>query len=391
MQTFFTYITSAGLAKLTAAHQSGTPLALTHIAVGDGDGSYPSPTPADTVLVNEVYRAAITGNTVHPSRSNWQVLEMVIPANQGGWTIREVGVFDEDGDLFAVGKYPATYKPTTEEGGATELTVKPIIELAYTNAVTVVYDDSSFMTKTEADALYLTESQADVRYLPIPSGVDTVVSIPSDSTPVAVNALIAAQDKYIPEGRTLTFKFPATLSLDGSIVISGFYGGGQVILCPEAAYTQQFNTTKQAVINFTGFTAGKGGINVYGCAARVSVDSLKITGDLNCDGPLVKVHDNSVADVVSCYLTHAAASSSRCAIRFGYGSTGHISLNYIEFGQWGIVADLTCSVYSAGNEANGGYLPIYGLYSSASIIYKDGNQPTGSMANELTAIGGKIY
>lgn len=140
--SFATIHTNAGLAMMTAAQVSGVPINLTEMAVGDGNGNTVVPDPGQTALVRERYRAAI--NRVYkpdpiglPGKF---AAELVIPATEGGFTMREVGVFDEDGTLFAVGNLPETYKPEASEGAFADTVVR--IEFLATNAdvVTVVAD-----------------------------------------------------------------------------------------------------------------------------------------------------------------------------------------------------------------------------------------------------------
>ncbi|TKD40703.1 phage tail protein [Azotobacter chroococcum] len=110
--TLRTIHTAYGLSRLVAAEITNEPVRLTHMAVGDGNGNPTDPDEAQTQLVRERYRAAV--NRVYPSPSDLRrfTAEMVIPVGVGGFTLREVGVFDETGALFLVGNLPETYKPT---------------------------------------------------------------------------------------------------------------------------------------------------------------------------------------------------------------------------------------------------------------------------------------
>lgn len=138
---FSTIHTTAGLAAMYAA-SSGDPINLTHMAVGDGNGNDVTPDEAQTTLVREVYRATV--NRVYkPDAVNYPNLfsaELVIPATEGGFTMREVGIFDADGTLFAVGNLPATYKPETSEGAFSDTVVR--LEFVATNSdvVSIVVD-----------------------------------------------------------------------------------------------------------------------------------------------------------------------------------------------------------------------------------------------------------
>lgn len=140
---FFTILTATGRNKLAAATATATPLALTQMAVGDGDnGAYYSPTEGQTVLKHEVWRGAINHLAVDANNPNWIVAELVIPDDVGGFYIREVGLFDSAGAMIAVGKFPESYKPTLAAGSNKQLYVRMILEVTNTTAVTLLVDPS---------------------------------------------------------------------------------------------------------------------------------------------------------------------------------------------------------------------------------------------------------
>jgi len=111
MPQFYTVLTDVGQSKLANAVALGQTIDITQLAVGDGGGTLPTPETSRTTLVNEVRRAAINRSEVDAENPNWIVVEQVLPPDVGGWTIREVGIYDVDGDLIGYGNYPETYKP----------------------------------------------------------------------------------------------------------------------------------------------------------------------------------------------------------------------------------------------------------------------------------------
>lgn len=121
--------------KLAQAESTGTAINLTHMAVGDGNGNPVTPNPTQTQLVRERFRATI--NRVYQSANDPLrfTAELVIPASAGGFTLREVGVFDADGSLFAVGNLPATYKPVDTEGAYSDTVVR--LDFMVSNASTI--------------------------------------------------------------------------------------------------------------------------------------------------------------------------------------------------------------------------------------------------------------
>lgn len=137
---FYTLLTNTGLAKITNAQASGTTVNLTQLAVGDGGGQYYDPTETQTALVNEVWRGILNQVKVDEDNENWLIIETAIPAANGGFTIREAGVYDDEGDMIAVAKYPQTYKPDLEEGSAKDLYIRMILEVSNASVVTLKID-----------------------------------------------------------------------------------------------------------------------------------------------------------------------------------------------------------------------------------------------------------
>ena len=126
-------LTNTGLLKIASASPLDQ-LTITDIAVGDGVNPL---SPTATGLVNEVYRD--TAST--PIRSNLYpdtlVFELNVPPTTGGFTVREIGAFDSEGDLIAVGTLDAVTKPTD----GINLTVRINVKLANAAQVDVFYDN----------------------------------------------------------------------------------------------------------------------------------------------------------------------------------------------------------------------------------------------------------
>lgn len=138
--TYFALLTTIGAAKLANATALGSRLNITRMAVGDGDGTLPTPNPAQTKLVNEKRRAALNNLIIDPKNPSQIIAEQVIPENEGGWWIREIGLFDDDGNLIAVANCPETYKPQLQEGSGRIQTVRMILIVSSTDAVTLKID-----------------------------------------------------------------------------------------------------------------------------------------------------------------------------------------------------------------------------------------------------------
>ncbi|HIA0314081.1 phage tail protein [Escherichia coli] len=137
---FYTLLTDIGAAKLASAAALGVPLKITHMAVGDGGGVLPTPDSKQTALVNEKRRAALNMLYIDPQNSSQIIAEQVIPENEGGWWIREVGLYDESGALIAVGNCPESYKPQLAEGSGRTQTVRMVLITSSTDNITLKID-----------------------------------------------------------------------------------------------------------------------------------------------------------------------------------------------------------------------------------------------------------
>lgn len=141
-QKFYTLLTEIGAAKLASAAALGVPLKITQMAVGDGGGVLPTPSAQQIALIAEKRRAALNMLYIDPQNSNQIIAEQVIPETEGGWWIREVGLFDETGALIAVGNCPESYKPQLAEGSGRTQTVRMILITSSTDNITLKIDPS---------------------------------------------------------------------------------------------------------------------------------------------------------------------------------------------------------------------------------------------------------
>lgn len=112
---YFAILTNKGTEKLAQYLQSGEKLTISWVVVGDGNGSIPMPDPGRTALVHEVWRgpAQVTGDLVN---KNVIKATSVIPTDVGGWNVREIGLIDQDGELFAIANAPGYPKISIADG-----------------------------------------------------------------------------------------------------------------------------------------------------------------------------------------------------------------------------------------------------------------------------------
>lgn len=139
---FSTIHTKYGLTAMSRAESTGVPINLTHMAVGDGNGTPVTPDWEQTQLARERFRAAVSRVYQDPDDPTRFTAELVVPATEGGWVMREIGVFDAAGALFAVGNLPETYKPLPEEGSFGDAVLRLSFVVTNASVVTVMVDPS---------------------------------------------------------------------------------------------------------------------------------------------------------------------------------------------------------------------------------------------------------
>ncbi|EFN6684517.1 hypothetical protein EIG56_04790 [Escherichia coli] len=139
---YYAVLTNVGAAKLANATALGAQVEITQMAVGDGNGVLPTPNPAQTALVHELRRKPLNSLSIDPNNANQIIAEQVIPEDEGGWWIREIGLFDKDGDMIAVANCAETYKPQLQEGSGRVQVVRMILIVSSTAAVTLKIDPS---------------------------------------------------------------------------------------------------------------------------------------------------------------------------------------------------------------------------------------------------------
>jgi hypothetical protein len=141
-QEYYSIITNNGLAKHATASLGGDPIDLTHLAVGDSNGTPYNPVATATALQNERYRTTLTYVEIDESNPNQLIIEAIIDETVGPFYVREVGIFDSDGDLFAIGKFPETFKANLPSGSGKRLYVRMILGFASTPQVNLVQSEN---------------------------------------------------------------------------------------------------------------------------------------------------------------------------------------------------------------------------------------------------------
>lgn len=208
---YYAVLTNVGAAKLANATALGAQVEITQMAVGDGNGALPTPNPAQTALVHELRRAPLNSLSIDPKNANQIIAEQVIPEDVGGWWIREIGLFDKDGDMIAVANCAETYKPQLQEGGGRVQVVRMILIVSSTAAVTLKIDPSVVLA---------TRQYVDDQIIQVKAYVDQQLAAHiASSDPHQQYLLEADIDKYIPAGFPLPW--PAATPPTGWLKCNG--------------------------------------------------------------------------------------------------------------------------------------------------------------------------
>ena len=153
-QTYFAILTAVGEAKLANAAALGNPLQISRMAVGDGNGNLPVPNRLQTALVRETYRADLNELKIDPANASQIIAELVIPETEGGYWLREMGLYDAAGELIAVANCPPSYKPEMAEGSGRTQVLRMVLIVSSTAAVQLKIDPSVVLaTRAYADAI----------------------------------------------------------------------------------------------------------------------------------------------------------------------------------------------------------------------------------------------
>ncbi|WP_050977463.1 phage tail protein [Edwardsiella ictaluri] len=154
--TYFTLLTTVGETALASATTQDSPLRLTQMAVGDGNGNLPMPDSNQTQLVNERRRAPLNTLSIDPNNPNQIIAEQVLPEDVGGWWIREIGLYDEHDRLIAIGNCPPTYKPQLTEGSGRTQIIRMVLIISHTENVELKIDPAIVLATRQ----YVDESLA---------------------------------------------------------------------------------------------------------------------------------------------------------------------------------------------------------------------------------------
>jgi phage-related tail fiber protein len=170
MADFYTLLTNAGIAYENACKAAGVPIKLTQMSVGDGNGAAYNPAATATALKREVWRGPLNALFQDEQNPSWLLAEVTIPPDVGGWYVREAGLWTDTGILYAIVKYPESFKPVlASSGSGKEFYIRSIFETSNASSVTLLIDDTvvkatrAWVTGFLADELAKLDGKQSVR------------------------------------------------------------------------------------------------------------------------------------------------------------------------------------------------------------------------------------
>ena len=153
---YFSIVTDIGTEEMLKATNEERKVNITEFAVGDGHGAYYKPTTNMTALKREMWRGAVNSCKISEDNENVLVVDTVIPSNVGGFTIREMALFDDTGKMIGICNTPDTQKVKVSDGVVHELALSMEILLSNTDSVQLIVDPN-VVTATKKDIEQLRE------------------------------------------------------------------------------------------------------------------------------------------------------------------------------------------------------------------------------------------
>lgn len=233
---FFAILTTVGMAKQANADALGIPWKITEMGVGDANNTDPIPNASQTTLINEWRRRPLNQLKIDPINPAVLIAEQIIPADEGGKWIREIGLYDADGDLVAVANCAPSFKPILSQGSGRTQIVRMNFIVTSTGNITLKIDPAIVLaSRAYVDAAILevlpknktpgewTRVKTNDRGIVVSGDNPSTLAgmgITDSYTKAQVEAMIA-QASALPVGASVWFPVnkvpPGFLEIDGSV------------------------------------------------------------------------------------------------------------------------------------------------------------------------------
>lgn len=217
-QEFYSILTQKGLSKQLECIENLTEFDISYIAVGDGDGSLYTPEETQTALKNEKWRGEIL---THGIADNKLFTTTSVPIDVGGFTIREIGLFDSSNNLLCIGKCPETNKHTSSEGGAQELFIKFYMSITNSELLPLIIQTSQEVASLDYVNSRLDEKQEKLTSgdgIKIENNVISATNILKAGKGIAiVNDTIVNTGALFEEIETITIDIPSVNIIEGTV------------------------------------------------------------------------------------------------------------------------------------------------------------------------------
>lgn len=183
-----TILTTIGLSKLAAATPQNQ-LNITHIAVGDGNGGFPTLSPNSTALTNEVWRGDASNPIKDGSNSTYVYFETNIPPESGPFDVREIACFDIEGNMIAIGHTSLIQKPNPVDDASFAVAVKIFIALENASDFDLIYQNTEVTSHNSLIGRNSAGAHDDIYTRNFKSAEDMVSKIDSSGNVVEFTAL----------------------------------------------------------------------------------------------------------------------------------------------------------------------------------------------------------
>lgn len=360
-QKYFTTLTNIGAALHANAQLLQTTVPWTHLVLGDGNGMEPVPSPAQTSVIREVDRLAISSIAADSDNPNWIVIEAVIPADRGGYVVRETALMGGAGgsQCIAVGNYPSATKPLLSEGAGSELVIRVVVEVAHTATVTLKIDPAVVIASRDwVEKLHATELKRGLVELASESEARELDDRQRVLTPHTLNAVL-----------------DATLAVCGMVVFD--IPGVQTWQVPEILRSGKKKARVRGV--------GGGG----GAARRSTASNVAVTGGSGAGGFDVLVDLTGVVTVAVTVGAAGTVGATADSVGTPGGSTSFGAYASAEGGLGGLING---NVPLGGNAYSSlpGALLIRGGSPSASVSSPSGSTFGGGGGSSILGLAGGI-